>query len=452
MIADARGHITDLVDHFVDFDLPMTKLMTVSTAKKLVSEGAKARTRAAQGLYLDVRGPERAQWVCRYTFQGKAREAGLGGFQTVSLPDARERVEDIQKVLRRGLDPLEVKATVERADAAAAAKKVEVTASARRTFKMVADEMLATYEAGWSNAKHRQQWANTLEAYAYAHFGSVAVGEVTTEHVLAALGPIWSTKPETASRLRGRIERVLDFAKARKWRSGENPAAWRGHLKALLPTPSKIKRVKHRPALPWLILPSFMKTLRAADGVGAAALELAILTAARSGEVRGMTWGEVDVEHGLWTIPADRMKARREHRVPLSAAALAVLERMRPWRKHDGRDALVFNGASVGRPLSDMSLLAVLRRMTDADGHALWTDAAGHPVVPHGFRSTFRDWCAERRKEPREVAEAALAHTLGDETEAAYARSDMLERRESLMTAWADYCAEERGTIRQLAG
>ncbi len=273
------------------------------------------------------------------------------------------------------------------------------------------------------------QWRNTLDTYAHPHFGDLPVGEVGTEHVLAALEPIWRVKPETATRVRGRVESVLDYATAREWRRGENPARWRGHLANLLPARGKVAPVVHHAALPWPEIGALLPLLRAQEGIAAKALHFLILTAARSGEVLGARWGEVDLASKVWTVPAARMKAGKEHRVPLSEPALAVLRAMVDLRLVDSAEAFVFPGAQPGRPLSIMAMTMVLRRMKRAD------------LTVHGFRSTFRDWVGEATGTQREVAEAALAHSLADKTEAAYARGDLFAKRVRLMEQWARFCA-----------
>lgn len=288
---------------------------------------------------------------------------------------------------------------------------------------------IAANEAGWRNAKHRAQWVATLEAYAYPHMGDLPAGAVETAHVMAALEPIWREKPETASRLRGRIEAVLDYAKARGWREGENPARWRGHVANMLPARGKVAKVKHHAALPWREIGGFMATLRAGSGLAARALELAILTAARSGEVLNARWSEIDLEEAVWTVPAERMKAGREHRVPLSAPAVALLRELLPLRDAERGD-WVFPGARPGRPLSNMALEMLLRRMKRSD------------LTAHGFRSTFRDWCAEQTAFDRDTAEMALAHVVRDKVEAAYRRGDVFEKRRRLMDEWAAFCAK----------
>jgi len=275
--------------------------------------------------------------------------------------------------------------------------------------------------------EHRAQWRSTLATYAYPKLGKLSVASITTGDVLGALRPIWTEKPETASRLRGRIEAILSYAKAMRWRTGENPAAWSDNLDHLLPKTGKIARVEHHAALPWREMGAFMAQLEQQAGIGVLALRFAILTAVRSGEVRGTMWSEIDMRAGIWTIPKERMKAKREHRVPLSDAAVAILREMESLRR-DKADALVFPGAKPGKPLSDMALLMTLRRMERDE------------LTVHGFRSTFRDWVAEATSYQRELAETALAHALTDKTEAAYQRGDMLEKRRRLMAEWARHC------------
>ena len=386
------------------------------------------------GLYLLVRSAETRFWVFRYTVEGRMREMGLGraGADDAAVPLAKARTlaADLLKQVRAGVDPLDQR----EADAKAAAAEAQRAAIRGTTFRTVAERYLDAHEKSWRNPKHRMQWRNTLDTYAHSHFGELPVGEVRTEHVLAALEPIWRTKPETATRVRGRIESVLDYATARDWRAGENPARWRGHLANLLPARDKVAPVEHHAALPWGEIAAFLKGLGAQGGVSAKALRFLILTAARSGEVLGARWGEIDQGARIWTVPATRMKAGREHRVPISEAALVVLAEMRKLRTVDSGEAFVFPGAQPGRPLSIMAMTMVLRRMKRAD------------LTVHGFRSTFRDWVGEATGTPREVAEAALAHNLADKTEAAYARGDLFTKRRRLMDDWAIYCETARST------
>jgi len=314
---------------------------------------------------------------------------------------------------------------------------------------MAAAEYIATHKAGWKNEKHGQQWENTIATYANPIIGAKSVALVSTEDVLKILKPIWTTKTETASRLRSRIELILSYAKAMKWREGENPAMWRGHLDALLPPPTKLKKVRHHPALPYAQVPEFMAELRKLKGSGARALEFAILTATRSGEARLAQWHEIDLEKRLWTIPAERMKAEREHWVPLSAQAIALIKTL---PRIEGNNYL-FPGDRDKKPLSDMTLTAITRRMNETEGDAppKWIDPTnGAQIVPHGFRSTFRDWAAEVGHYPREMAEHALAHSLPDRVEAAYHRGTMLERRAPMMQRWADYIDQQKATVIQI--
>ena len=393
-----------------------------------VSKAKPGRYGDGNGLYLLVRSAEARFWVFRYTRAGKMREMGLGRAgdddAAVKLVEARDKAADLHKLVRAGIDPLDQR----EADAKQAAAAAQQAAVRAITFRTVAERYLDAHEKTWRNPKHRMQWRNTLDTYAYPHFGDLAVADVGTDHVLAALEPIWRTKPETATRVRGRIESVLDYATARAWRTGENPARWRGHLANLLPARGKVAPVVHHAALSWAEIGAFLPGLKAQAGVSAQALQFLILTAARSGEVLGARWGEFDLAAKVWTVPASRMKAGREHRVPLSESALAVLNDMAKLRTVDSAEAFIFPGAEPNRPLSIMAMPMVLRRMKRGD------------LTVHGFRSTFRDWVGEPTGTPREVAEAALAHALADKTEAAYARGDLFEKRRKLMAAWARYC------------
>ncbi len=380
------------------------------------------------GLYLLVRDVDSAFWVFRYKRAGRIREMGLGrarGRNSVSLAEAREKASTLWRMHKAGIDPLAAR----EAEQVAAKAAVQAEAARAITFRTCAGFFLAAHERKWSNPKHRAQWTATLETYAYPHFGDLPVSEVGTSHVLAALEPIWQDKAETATRVRGRVEAVLNYAATREWRTGENPARWRGHLSNLLPARAAVAPVEHHAALPWAEVGAFMVALRQQAGVAAVALQFAILTAARSGEVLGARWGEIDVAEKLWTIPPGRMKARKEHRVPLSAPALAILADMATLRVNDDPAAPVFPSAAKARPLSNMAMTAVLRRMKR------------HDLTAHGFRSTFRDWVGEHTSFPRELAEAALAHVLESKTEAAYSRGDALDKRRAMMTAWGAFCA-----------
>ena len=389
------------------------------------------------GLYLLVRPNDARFWLFRYTVDGRMREMGLGPVELsrVDRPDAHVELApsgpnpprtlaearliatDLFRAVRMGKDPL----------AERAAKKVE--APTARTFGDVASLYIEAHRAGWKNAKHAAQWSATLGTYVLPSIGKLPVGSVDTGHVTAILEPLWRVKTETASRVRGRIESVLDFATARGWRVGDNPARWKGHLQNLLPATSKVARVVHHAALPWREVGSFMAELEKQEGVAAIALRFAILTAARTGEAVGATWAEIDLQEKVWTVPGERMKAGREHRVPLSTGAVEVLTEAAKLRTDRAADAPVFPGAKAGRGLSNMAFLMLLRRMERGD------------LTAHGFRSAFRDWCGESTNHPREVAEQALAHTLSDKVEAAYRRGDMMEKRRRLMEDWAGFCA-----------
>jgi integrase len=374
------------------------------------------------GLALQVLPSGARTWVLRVMIAGKRRDMGLGGYSPtgMTLARAREAALAAREKIRQGIDPIEANR--------AARSALQASRAAARTFKQCAEAYMEAHEAGWGNAKHASQWRNTLEKLAYPVMGELLVRDVQLAHVLQVLEPIWRTKTETASRLRSRIELVLDWAAARGFRESQNPARWRGHLDKLLPAPGKIIKRKHYDALPADEMGAFMQRLRQQPGNGARALELAILTAARSGEVRGARWHEFDLSAGVWAVPGERMKAGKEHRVPLSHAALALLKAL----SRHAKDDLVFPSRTGGL-VSDMTLVAVLRRMNVA-------------AVPHGFRSTFRDWAAERTSYPNEVCEMALAHSIGDKVEAAYRRGDLFEKRRRLMRDWASFCATVQPT------
>jgi integrase len=386
--------------------------LTPLAVSKLTKPGTHAVGGVA-GLALRVYPEGQRAWVLRTMVAGKRREFGLGGYPSVLLSSAKDRARATLDKIFSGLDPVEEKQRQRSALRAAKAKAV--------SFSKVAEQYIAQHEAGWKNPKHAAQWVTTLSTYAFPVIGSVTVANVDTPLVLKVLEPIWTKKTETASRLRGRIEVILDYATAKGLRDGPNPARWKGHLALTLPARRKVAPVQHHAAIPVLEMPAFMRQLRGMDGVSARALEFLTLTAARSGEVRGMTWGEVDLNNKLWTVPASRMKAKKEHRVPLSDAALLILESI----KRVNAVNLVFPGTRGGA-LSDMSLTAVMRRM-------------GVEAVPHGLRSSFRNWSAEMTSYPNEVAEMALAHTVSSATEAAYRRGDLLEKRRPMMTDWADF-------------
>jgi integrase len=371
------------------------------------------------GLYLQVAPGGSRSWIYRYQREGRRREMGLGSLDAIGLAEAREKATAARRMLAAGADPIEARRT-ERS-------KAEVVVAKVVTFKDCADRYIAAHKTGWRNPKHRAQWTATLETYAYPHFGTLPVEAVDVGLVLQAVEPIWSTKPETAGRVRGRIESIIDWAKARGYRDGENPARWRGHLENLLPARSKVRRVNHHAALPYPEIGAFLVALREQEGVAARALEFTILTAARTGEALGARWDEIDIQERMWIIPAERMKASKEHRVPLSRRAVAILEEMAAIKLNE----FVFPGwrTESNLPLSNMAMLMTLRRMGRGD------------LTVHGFRSTFRDWCAERTAFPAEVAELALAHAVGNKVEAAYRRGDQFEKRRQLADAWAAFCA-----------
>jgi integrase len=374
------------------------------------------------GLYLQVSTSGAKSWVYRYKAGSKLYEMGLGALHTVGLAEARTKARRCREQRLDGLDPL----------AARKAAKMQATLDAARamTFQACADAYISAHKAGWRSPKSLTAWTGTLGAYVHPVFGALPVQAIDTALVTKAIEPIWNEKPETAGRIRGRIEAILDWATARDYRQGENPARWRGHLDKLLPQKAKVKRVEHHAALPYPEIGTFMAELSQQEGAAARALEFAILSAARTGEVIGARWEEIDLSAKTWTIPGARMKAGREHRVPLSDAALAIAEKMAAIRQGE----FVFPGGKAGRPLSNMSMLMLLRRMGRDD------------LTIHGFRSSFRDWAAERTGFPAEVAEMALAHTVTDAVERAYRRGDLFAKRRQIMDAWAKFCATPPAT------
>lgn len=388
--------------------------LTTKQVEKLIRDAHPGATADSDGLYLKVGPTGAASWQFRYQIGGKRRMMGLGACSVLTLAEARGRAAEARKLAKQGTDPLEAR------KAAEVAEKAAVT-----TFKDAALDYIESHRAGWRNAKHGQQWENTLAQYVYPKFGDKPVGDVSTEDVLGALKPIWSAKPETANRVRNRIELVLDAARAKGLATGINPAAWRGHLDKLLPKRSKASR-EHHAAMDYREVPAFYKRLTTErDSLSAAALQLTILTACRTSEVLLATWAEFDLENRLWTIPSQRMKAAVAHRVPLSDAAMELLDTIMRMGKSEG---YLFPGAKAGKPLSNMCMTMVLRKLGRGD------------ATVHGFRSTFRDWAAEETHYPNIVAEQALAHTVGNAVEAAYRRGDLLEKRRALMADWACYC------------
>jgi integrase len=374
------------------------------------------------GLYLQVSRYNTKAWIFRFKQNKKSRQMGLGPIHTVSLAMAREKAGECRNLLRDGIDPIEQRRAVKAAKGLETAKMM--------TFKECANTYISAHSAAWKNIKHINQWTNTLKTYVNPVFGHLDVSAVDTGLVMQVLEPIWTTKTETAGRLRGRIESILDWATVRKFRDGENPARWKGHLDNLLPKLSKVRKVKHHAALPYDELGNFMVGLRKQKGISASGLEFLILTGCRTSEGIGAAWTEIDFDKAVWTIPSERMKSGKEHRVPLSAAAVKVLKGMKDIRLSD----YVFPGSKKNMPLSNMAFLQLLKRMKRSD------------LTVHGFRSTFRDWAAERTNYSREVAEMALAHAVGDKVEAAYRRGDLFEKRKGIMKDWASFCAVPSNT------
>ena len=383
------------------------------------------------GLVMQVTKTRTKSWLLRVLVGGKRREIGLGGFPDVTLAGAREKARELREKIKDGIDPVAERQAARSALAAAIASALN--------FQQAAEKYIAANETGWTSDKHRKQWTSSLEAYAYPKIGQLPCSAIETAHLVSILEPIWNTKTETASRLRGRIESVLAWATVRGYRKGENPARWKNHLDQILPARNKVQKVVHHSALDYRDIGAFVAALREVEGMGARALEFAILTAARSGEVRGATWNEIDRDAGLWIVPAERMKAEKEHAIPLSDEALALLDNLPRMAGCD----LIFPNASNG-VLSDMTLTAVIRRMNETHVKAAgagWKDRAGKIITAHGFRSTFRDWAGETTAFPREVIEHALAHQLSDKAEAAYQRGTLLDKRRRLMAEWARFCA-----------
>ena len=380
------------------------------------------------GLYLQITPQGVKSWLFRYMQHGKSHALGLGAVHAISLADARIKAGECRKLLASDIDPLAVRKSDK--------EKAKLVAARSRTFKQCAEAYVDAHKAAWRNEKHIWQWSNTLERFAYPVFGDLPVQDVDVALICKVLEPIWATKTETATRIRGRIEVILDWATTREYRQGENPARWRGHLENLLARPSKVQKVKHQPALPYDQIGNFMVTLKEQDGTAALAMAFTILTATRTSEVIGATWDEIDLQKKIWTIPATRIKAGREHRVPLSQPALHILHEMK--KQHDmtnpkndkTKDRWVFTGQKQGNPLSNMAMLMLLKRMGRKD------------ITVHGFRSSFRDWAAEQTHFARDVAEMALAHAIGDKVEAAYRRGDLFDKRCQLMAAWARYCSQ----------
>lgn len=389
--------------------------LTAKTVDSLKKQGYFAD---GGNLYLQISKSLTKSWIFRYVFNGKKHEIGLGSIGNLTLADARIKAESYRRMLYEKIDPLEDKRQQEKTNRLAKIKLF--------TFKQCADGYISSHAPEWTNPKHIQQWTNTLTAYVYPLIGDIDVKEIDTGLVTQCLEPIWLTKNETAGRVRGRIESILDWATAHKYRQGENPARWRGHLDKLLAKPSKVQRTEHHNAIPYLDLNDFIMQLRQQEAIAAKCLEFTILTAARTGEAIGATWDEIDLTAKVWTIPANRMKAAKEHQVPLSAGAIAILTSMAEVKKN----SFVFSGSRAG--LSNMAMLQLLKRMGRTD------------ITVHGFRSSFRDWAAEMTAYPSDVVEMALAHTIKSKVEAAYRRGNLIEKRARLMEDWFRYCDTQR--------
>jgi len=381
-----------------------------------------------KGLYFRIGPTGSKSWIFRFRAGDKRHGMGLGAYPDVSLAEARKKAEECRKLRASGVNPIEAR----NADKAAQrqAEEARIIAEARKTtFEECAKAYISAHRTAWRNAKHAYQWPATLQAYVFPVFGGLPVEAIDTPLVMKALEPIWIEKAETASRVRGRVERVLDYARAQGLRSGENPARWRGHLEQLLPSHGKFQKVKHHAALPYEQMAPFMDALLAEQAISARALEFLILTATRTGEVIGATWSEFDLAGKIWTIPGERMKAGVIHRVPLSKAAVSIIEAMKAVREGD----YVFPGRSANTPLSSMAMLKFLGRMGRGD------------LTVHGFRSTFKDWASEQTSFPNELSEMALAHTIENKVESAYRRGDLLERRREMMEAWAAFAYRQPG-------
>lgn len=396
---------------------PKSKELSAIEVKRLTSPGMHA-VGGATGLYLSVaRGGSRS-WILRATIAGKRRDIGLGGFVDVSLSRARERAKEFREKISDGVDPVIERNLAKEALRALHAKRITFAEAAKRCHAVKAPE--------FRNIKHSNDWINSLTLHTFDTLGGMQVADIEVTHVLQTLEKIWHTKTETATRVRQRIEAVMSWAKVSKFRTGDNPARWEENLKELLSAPSKIAPVKHFAALPWQQIGQFMTALRKRPGVSARALEFTILNASRSGEVRGATWPEINFEEKLWTIPGERMKAGKQHRVPLSDRSIEILEAIPRFE----RSEFVFTSPR-GKQLSDMALLQVCRRMEVN-------------AVPHGFRSSFKDWARSRTAYADEISELALSHVNDDKTRAAYARDELLQKRRKLMQEWTKYCATQK--------
>lgn len=378
------------------------------------------------GLQLQITPTGARSWLLRCTVGAKRRHVGLGGFPDVTLATARDRAREARDLIRQGIDPVEQRKAITAA--------LKASQNRGMTFRRAMEKFLVGKLAEFDNEKHRKQWRATLDRYAVPELGGLLVDDITVKDIQRVLAPIWLTKTETASRLRGRIEAVLTWAAVSGYRSGENPARWRGNLDAVLSKPSKVAAVVHHPALPLSNAAGWFAELRTREGSAPRALEFMAMTAARSGEIRGAEWPEIDLDNKLWTIPAGRMKSAREHRVPLTQAAMSLLSKL---DRMAGSPFVFF--AARGGMLSDTALSACMKQIHEASISGYCDGRSGRPAVPHGLRSTFRDWAAERTEYPREMAEIALAHSVGNDVERAYRRSDMVDKRRGMMEAWQTF-------------
>ncbi|MCO7244681.1 integrase arm-type DNA-binding domain-containing protein [Halomonas sp. Mc5H-6] len=394
--------------------------LTSKTVQKLAKEGKKGSTGDGQGLYLQITAGGSVSWIYRFKLQGKQRYMGLGSHPGVSLSEARELAADNRKMVKQGIDPLEARLKEEKE-----AQKEAVT------FTSCAARFIKAHRRSWRNAKHARQWVSTLKTYVRPKIGGKPIEDISTQDVLEVLKPIWANKNETAKRVQGRVENILDYAAAHGYRDPVNPARWRGHLDKLLAKPSRIQKVNHHPAMPYDDVADFMASVQQYSSMSSKALLFLILTATRTSEVLNAEWNEIDLANATWAIPADRMKTNREHRVPLSKQALSLLSNLH----HVKGSTYVFPGMKHARPLSNMALLQFMRGM----GYGPSGEKGNY--VPHGFRSSFRDWTGEVTSYPRDVAEMALAHTIENKVEAAYRRGDLFEKRRSMMQDWADFIA-----------
>ncbi len=410
----------------------VAKVLTVKEVKKL-NERGKHNVGGVNGLRLQVTKAGNKSWILRTNVHGKTREIGLGGYSTISLKKARENATILIEQIKSGIDPIEErrKTVLEKRLADASMK----------TFSECKDAYIALREPQWSNPKSSQQWHNTLNTYAIPILGKLPVSAIETSHIVKVLEPIWTKIPDTATKLRGRIEMILNYATTSGYRSADNPARYKGHLDNILPSPSKLIGNKHHPALDYRDINRFFKHLNQSEAESARALEFQILTACRSGEVRKATWNEIELSHNKWIIPAERMKTKKQHEVPLSSQTIALLKSLPNYTKQTG---LIFPG-SKGRPMSDVTLSKLVKRLNDkvqkADEAGFIDNNANNRIVtPHGFRSTFREWAGEQSNFPSEVIEHALAHKIKDKAEAAYQRGTLMPKRIKLMQTWSDYC------------